>query len=926
MPETIGELHWLLSLTLSSEQLVGLPRSIAKLTNLKALTIIGNGLATFPEALGRFTTLTDLRISAAELTELPDDLFSLTNLRSLTLYTSNISVLPEGLGNLTELVELTALLGGMTAIPDSIGRLTHLTQLQIQASGITTLPDSFGNLTELKTLKLEIPELTVPPPEVVAGGASAVVAYMQGARDDAVRQWASKLLVVGQGRSGKTSLLKALRGEAHDPNEDSTHGLHVGRLRLPHPDPPKDDEADELIMELSTWDFGGQDIYHATHQFFLSDRSLFLLLWDAQVGWEESKLYYWLDLIKARAPHAPVIIVATHLGPRPPDLPLHTICDAFPGLVVESMAADSATGEGVDAVRERIAAEAARLPLMGAIWPRHWLEAAEAVRAHPEKHVEPRVLWDLMAEHGVIESAQQHYLASALHSLGDILFYPEDDELSGLVILHPQWLTSYISRVLDAKEVREAHGIFTSAHRDRLWPDLDRSMQNYFVSMMERFDLSYRTTDASSSLVVELLPWDPPDYQERWDSALEPHRRELRLRYRLHTVPPGIPTWFIAREHRFTIDVNWRTGALLRHQDGRHYGLVTVDRYTKTAEIQARGPYPHHFFSILMDGFEQTLVRYPGLEITRYVPCPGVLENDESCHHEFPHTNLLDRLSRTPPLETIECPVHYEQLNVRKLLHGIEPPAQSRSEELAVALEAKVDGLSNDLKGIKNQSRDILDEVKEARIQQTAVAAEQQRAFLTELRRADSRQAVLCPSVVSVQRVRRRRLKGIWRDSVFQLHLYCEAPGAWHRIPGVKPYEVRASSDLEQTVLPYARRVLAVLKYAVPVAGAALGVAADDLDKLLKSDVALMKELVKGLPDELISTSPQLGDIRSLVRVTEHHEYRQMQSLLLKLDPAGDWGGLNKVTTPEGPTYWLCDAHTREYRRHPGNPPAIPPP
>ena len=55
-------------------------------------------------------------------------------------------------------------------------------------------------------------------------------------------------------------------------------------------------------MHLVSWDFGGQDIYHATHQFFLTDRSLFLLLWNARQGWEQAKLHYWLDIIKARAP------------------------------------------------------------------------------------------------------------------------------------------------------------------------------------------------------------------------------------------------------------------------------------------------------------------------------------------------------------------------------------------------------------------------------------------------------------------------------------------------------------------------------------------------------------------------------------------------------------------------------------------------
>ena len=69
-------------------------------------------------------------------------------------------------------------------------------------------------------------------------------------------------------------------------------------------------------MSLHAWDFGGQQIYHATHQFFLTDRSLFVLLWNSRLGWEQGKLQYWLDIIKARAPGSPVILVATHIRDR----------------------------------------------------------------------------------------------------------------------------------------------------------------------------------------------------------------------------------------------------------------------------------------------------------------------------------------------------------------------------------------------------------------------------------------------------------------------------------------------------------------------------------------------------------------------------------------------------------------------------------
>lgn len=68
-----------------------------------------------------------------------------------------------------------------------------------------------------------------------------------------------------------------------------------------------------------TWDFGGQREYYATHQYFLSKRSLYLVVWkisDGAKGIQE--ILQWLVNIQARAPNSPVIIVGTHYDLGPP--------------------------------------------------------------------------------------------------------------------------------------------------------------------------------------------------------------------------------------------------------------------------------------------------------------------------------------------------------------------------------------------------------------------------------------------------------------------------------------------------------------------------------------------------------------------------------------------------------------------------------
>ncbi|MDP7102733.1 MAG: hypothetical protein QGI88_07620 [SAR202 cluster bacterium] len=105
-----------------------------------------------------------------------------------------------------------------------------------------------------------------------------------------------------------------MRGEPVSELEVSTLGIEISHatndldprevrpFEVTHPTEPS------VTMQLNTWDFGGQDIYHATHQFFLTERSLFVLVWNARYGYEQGKLYDWLDTIQAKAPKSLVLV------------------------------------------------------------------------------------------------------------------------------------------------------------------------------------------------------------------------------------------------------------------------------------------------------------------------------------------------------------------------------------------------------------------------------------------------------------------------------------------------------------------------------------------------------------------------------------------------------------------------------------------
>ncbi len=168
----------------------------------------------------------------------------------------------------------------------------------------------------------------------------------------------AKLLLMGDGRVGKTTLAKRLQweeldaaareqpaGQSYQPrhNEPFSHGVqfwhwktglalagdrvanlqdHAATAEVQIP------TSDDGLLEggVRIWDFGGQEIYHNTHRIFASEGAIFLVVWQADepeygdppqdvtaeewLEWNRQRsLDYWLDYIFDMRPDARVALV-----------------------------------------------------------------------------------------------------------------------------------------------------------------------------------------------------------------------------------------------------------------------------------------------------------------------------------------------------------------------------------------------------------------------------------------------------------------------------------------------------------------------------------------------------------------------------------------------------------------------------------------
>ena len=131
-----------------------------------------------------------------------------------------------------------------------------------------------------------------------------------------------KLVLLGEPKAGKTTLLEALNGnlEPCDDSRKETLGVNVVTIEKSSP-------SDHQPMYLSALGLPGPRIEHATHQFFLTENAIYLILWNARQGTESGKrdLWYWLELLKMRVREPKFLLVATHTEHTPPDLNLSEI-------------------------------------------------------------------------------------------------------------------------------------------------------------------------------------------------------------------------------------------------------------------------------------------------------------------------------------------------------------------------------------------------------------------------------------------------------------------------------------------------------------------------------------------------------------------------------------------------------------------------
>ena len=678
------------SLNLSRTQVTDL-RPLAGLSALQSLDVSSTNVSDLVLLAG-LSALQSLNVHSTKVSDLMP-LAGLKDLRKLVVFFTKVDDLTPlvGLGKLRN-VHLGATL---VNDPSPLGGLPDLREVNISKTQVADLSSLVGlikrglrvtwSLAEVgEHIAVEDCPLTNPPPEIVKQGNEAILNYFREREVGGVDHlYEAKMLILGEGGAGKTSLLRRLyqRGEPLPTEDETTKGIAIFRHEFKL--------KNGRTFRLNVWDFGGQQIYHATHQFFLTHRSVYVLVDDTR---KDSKAVtdegfkYWLELIDVFSGHSPTLIFQNEKGGRSKQIDLTGIRARFDN-VKEVYAGDLDKISAADTLRDAIELFASQLSHIGEEVPARWIKVREEIEglAAEKPYVPLEEYFDIYRKHIEFDETRALLLSRYLHDLGVFLHFQDDPLLARTVILQNEWATQAVFRMLDDETVKKKLGRFNHEDCARLWrgPAYDR-MHLELLALMQNFELCYELRDSQPKtwLAPQLLPPAKPKELADWGKP-----DDLVLRYRYEFLPKGMISRLTVRLHRFVRNpqMAWISGVVLEREGSSVLAEILA---SGEIELRARGPERKALLSVVASELDALNDSFQGLrdKVDKRIPC-NCSKCRTSPEPEFFGQKRLEQRKKDGKLK-VECPRSYEDVDVLELLDGIkmdklpvwekeEPPSRS---------------------------------------------------------------------------------------------------------------------------------------------------------------------------------------------------------------------------------------------------------
>jgi GTPase SAR1 family protein len=358
-----------------------------------------------------------------------------------------------------------------------------------------------------------------------------------------------RVMIVGPGNAGKSTLVHRLMTGAFTPNQFSmTDGVSMKDWVLK----TTPEGAPVTEIHLSLWDFGGQEMYLHTHPLLFSDKTIYLLVCDPRSTTHLRQLGSYLFNIRSRAQRgdaaaAPIILITTHSSEVDDRETRRLLLDELESVdFVSHHSVDSSTGEGIEDLKLCLAkyllGEFSSHSLVRI--PRWYLEVEATIKREAQRQATfsitktmfrsicQRALWGSalslspLPEHGTEDpevTVRVDTLLYLLHQWGSVFILPErmkgrqGSSGVGDIVLDPQSLADVFKCVLTSSRATTRSnkqlfedGILLHHTAEILWAAYEPHLRSQFLDLLHRCELAFEVFDSQGrsedrSLVPALL-------------------------------------------------------------------------------------------------------------------------------------------------------------------------------------------------------------------------------------------------------------------------------------------------------------------------------------------------------------------------------------------------------------------------------------
>lgn len=636
-----------------------IPNEVCELTFLTDL-LIGNIKSkdlVFPEELKKLTSLQKLHIHQTELEELPDIIFEIPNLQFLCLGGNHLTKINPKISQLKFLNELNLSNNLLKEFPLEILSIENLTLLRLNENKISSLPNEVKNLNKLKRLDLRNNNFKIPK-EILSNRPQEQIQYILDYQNAKKKRalLEAKLIFIGSGSVGKSSLIQKLVTGNYTPNLPKTDGIQITDWEVKR-------NRDKIKVHI--WDFGGQEIMHATHKFFMTSRSAYVLVVNPRIQdkYGDSELEYWLKLIRSYAGIVPIVIAIHKCEVHQMSIAREELMNKYPNIIgfIETSCEKKI---GIKELSKLIEMAVAKLEHIDDKLPETYFDIKKELEKINKDYIEYEDYEKICIKiDPTFKSESKITLVGLLHDLGVMLNFKENRMLKDTQVLNPEWVTQGVYQLINYPQLIKNKGVLKASELSKILDNqkYPNTKEQFFITdIMGHFELSFQLEGKVDTYFIPgAFPKDKPSF--RWDynpSSL------LRFQYHYDVLPTSIFSRFMVKIHRHIRGTDfWLNGVVMQFESCE--SLIRADFEEKVIVIEVAGTgNRRNLLSIIREKFEDVHSNFKDIDVKQEIP----IDSENKVLVSYDDLVLYEQANE----ESIFIPQLKTRFKVKNLLDGIE--------------------------------------------------------------------------------------------------------------------------------------------------------------------------------------------------------------------------------------------------------------